>query len=229
MDASAKPNSGFIWGNNFWFGSQIGCESLNKPLSITLSPRYQRIMKSNLVHAVAPYSVQYLVAHVKHHSPWQFEEKFLEENILHIGLCMPMSCNLDEVFNMTQTYFDNREDDFQTFYEMEPEVIEIKDLRLREGFFTKRSIFMLCLILGTTVLLHIISYLLKDNLDLFSTTKQYDRILQQTVGHASNESEFVEIDTREKILTSFSFEKNLQTIFNSNFQREVFPIIGGLK
>ncbi|XP_063698043.1 nose resistant to fluoxetine protein 6-like [Culicoides brevitarsis] len=216
IDASAKPSSGFIWGNNFWFGSQKGCESLNKPLSLTLASHFPRITKSTLKDAVAPFPMKYFVVHAKHQSPWQFEVKFLEENILQLGLCLPISCEKHEIFNLTQTYFDARQDDFQIFYEMAVDVLEVKDLEVRENFMWKRSVVMLLTILGVTALLHYLSYLLKDNMDIFAESKHDERILAQT-------------SRKERILTSFNIEKNLETIFNSNLERETFPVIGGLK
>lgn len=82
MDASARPGTGFIWGNNMWLGSRRGCESLNVPLSITLTPRFSRIMQQDLVRAAAPNEFQYVMVYAKHNSPWQIEEKFLEEVLL---------------------------------------------------------------------------------------------------------------------------------------------------
>lgn len=219
IDASAKPSSGFIWGNNFWLGSQKGCESLNNPLSITLASKFPRIMKSALVKSVSPFPVRYLVAHAKHKSPWQVNVKFLEENILHLGLCLPVACQIHEIHNLTQTFFDAQQDDFQLFYEMEAEVLEIKDLQVRENFMWKRSVVMLLAIFCVTTLLHLLSYLLKDNMDIFALNKQDERILEQTsTGNG-----------KVRILTSFNIEKNLETIFNNNLERETFPIIGGLK
>lgn len=79
MDASARPGAGFVWGNNMWLGSRRGCESLNVPLSITLTPRFSRIMQEDLIRAAAPNKFQYVMVYAKHNSPWQIEEKFLEE------------------------------------------------------------------------------------------------------------------------------------------------------
>lgn len=186
---------------------------------MTLSAKFPRVMKSALVTAVSPFPVRYLVAHVKHKSPWQFEEKFLEENILHLGLCLPVACQTHEIYNLTQTFFDARQDDFQVLFELEAEVLEIKDLQLRENFMWKRSVIMLLTVVGVTAGLHFFSYLLKDNMDIFAVNKQDERILEQTSGGIS----------RGQILTSFNIEKNLETIFNSNLERETFPIIGGLK
>lgn len=206
MDASAKPSSGFIWGNNMWIGSRRGCESLNKPLSLTLTNRFSRIMKPNLEREVSEFPVQFLVVHATHYSPWQIEEKFLKEGILHVGICLPAACSKSEVYNLTQTYFDSRIDTFQRYHEFEPEVFDVKDLQLREGFFYKKSILAVAAFVVLTVSLHFVSHVA---LNLPS---------QQTTD-----------DVTTKVLAAFSVEKNFQTIFNSNLDREIFPIIGGLK
>lgn len=176
-------------------------------------------MKSELISSVSPFPVKYLVAHARHTSPWQVDVKFLEESVLHLGLCLPMSCQTLEIHNLTQTFFDARQDDFQVFYEMEAEVLEIRDLQVRDNFMWKRSVIMLLTIFGVTAILHFLSYLVKDNMDIFAENKQDERIFEQTSTGIN----------KERILTSFSIEKNLETIFNSNLERETFPIIGGLK
>lgn len=68
-----------MWGHNHWIGSEKGCESTRAPLSITLTDRYRRTMKPNLVSALAPFELDYRIVFAKHQSAWQVEIKFQSE------------------------------------------------------------------------------------------------------------------------------------------------------
>lgn len=80
LDASARIQSEFLYGNNYWLGSPTECSSLNKPFHITLNNRFHRVMKSDLLNTTAPYDIGYRVIHARHNSPWQIEvELFITE------------------------------------------------------------------------------------------------------------------------------------------------------
>jgi Nose resistant-to-fluoxetine protein, N-terminal domain len=142
LDSSGEPGSGFLLGNNHWLGSTKGCESVKMPLYITLSDRFERLMKPNLIREVAPFEVSYRMVYAKHFSPWQVEIKFLTENLLHIGLCLPKSCSNSEIHNLTQEYLNSRMLDSQSLFEFESDVLLVKDLELRANFFAKKSIWL---------------------------------------------------------------------------------------
>lgn len=142
LDSSGQSGSGFLLGNNHWLGSTKGCESVKEPLYITLSDRFERLMKPDLIYDTAPFEVDYRVVYTKHHSPWQVEIKFMSENLLHIGLCLPKSCTNSEIHNLTQDYFNTKALDIQSVYEFEGDVLLVKDLRLRENFFYKPSVIL---------------------------------------------------------------------------------------
>lgn len=99
-------------------------------------------MKPDLIYDTAPFEVDYRVVYAKHYSPWQIEIKFLTENLLHIGLCLPKSCSNSEIHNLTQEYLNSRLLDSQTLFEFESDVLLVKDLNLRENFFAKTSVIL---------------------------------------------------------------------------------------
>lgn len=109
-------------------------------LFFRLSDRFERLMKPDLIREVASFEVDYRIVYAKHHSPWQIEIKFHTENLLHIGLCLPKSCSNSEVHNLTQEYLNSRMLDAQNIFEFESDVLLVKDLKLRENFFSKTSI-----------------------------------------------------------------------------------------
>lgn len=142
LDSSGSVVPGFLQGNNHWLGSSRGCESVKAPLHVTLSDRFERLMKPDLINDVAPFEVDYRVAYAKHYSPWQIEVKFHTENLLHIGLCLPKSCSNSEVHNLTQEYLNTRILDQQNIFEFESDVLLVKKLELRKNFFSKRSVWL---------------------------------------------------------------------------------------
>lgn len=142
MDSSGQVGSNFMLGNNHWIGSTKACGSVNAPLYITLSDRYERSMKPNLIQDTSPFEVEYRIAYAKHHSPWQIEIKLMTENILHMGLCLPKSCTNAEIHNMTQNYLNSKTFDMQNLFEFKGEVLLVKDLKLRENFLYKRSVIL---------------------------------------------------------------------------------------
>lgn len=77
LDSSASSQPGFVWGNNFWMGSLVGCDSVQAPKRITLSQRFPRNMKPDLLKARAPFDVDYRMVYAKHSSPWQIQVEFL--------------------------------------------------------------------------------------------------------------------------------------------------------
>lgn len=99
-------------------------------------------MKPDLINDVAPFEVEYRMVYAKHYSPWQIEIKFMTENLLHLGLCLPKSCSNYEVHNLTQDYLNSRMLDVQSIFEFESDVLLVKDLKLRDDFFSKRSIWL---------------------------------------------------------------------------------------
>lgn len=101
------------------------------------------------------------------------------------------------------------------------------------------------IILGVTLLLHLISYVLKDLMEIFPSTKQINFPFSEpaprvhtSYSKPANQFTHSTIDScmeihrptvSEKFVLAFSVEENFKSIFNNNIQREVFPIIGGLK
>lgn len=77
LDSSAQFEPGFIFGNNFLFGSLKECEGLQVPHSVTLSKRFFRNMKTNLIESVGPFDFEYNVIYAEHDSPWQIQTEFL--------------------------------------------------------------------------------------------------------------------------------------------------------
>lgn len=114
---------------------------------------FERTMKKGLLDAVAPFDFEYRVVYLNHNSPWQVEIKFMTERIVHVGLCLPKSCTSPEVYNMTQSFFDNDQSEDGRILNLHPEVIRVKDMQISETFFNKLSLKLLVGVLTFTFLM----------------------------------------------------------------------------
>ena len=111
VDASGSYSPGFVLGNNQWLGSRLLCENVASryPLVINYSDRLVRTMAPHLLAAAAPFDVHYAVVYVKHRSPLQFEMHIMSEMVLHIGLCLPRSCSVQEISSLVVRHLNGTE------------------------------------------------------------------------------------------------------------------------
>lgn len=64
--------------------------------------------------------------------------KYLQK-ILHIGLCLPVSCSNEMIFNLTQEYFNSAELIAQQINDFHPNVLQVKNLDAKTSLFEKKS------------------------------------------------------------------------------------------
>ncbi|KAH8297034.1 hypothetical protein KR044_003869 [Drosophila immigrans] len=138
LDASGSKSSGFIFGQNYWLGSREACRAVQRPVGVTLSKHHERVMHFGLLTQQAPFEMDYRVVYVRHSSPWQVQIKIMTEEIIHIGLCLPSSCQSSEIQALTSDYLASGYMD-NNIFELRPEVLYVKDLQLRDAFFDRLS------------------------------------------------------------------------------------------
>ncbi|KAG5676992.1 hypothetical protein PVAND_006783 [Polypedilum vanderplanki] len=213
LDSSGRFESGFLLGNNHWLGSQRGCDSVKSPLYVTLSNRFERLMKSDLIRSTAPFEMDYRIVYAKHYSPWQIEIKFQTENLLHIGLCMPKSCTNDEIHNLTQEYLNSRTLDAQNLFEFESDVLLVKDLKLREDFFSKTSVIILCVVLSIILIVVLCAY-----------------IRDERINESTDPIEAAQCHNFwDKLLKSFSIQSNWRSLMDDTTTPNSINVINGIK
>ncbi|XP_030387186.1 nose resistant to fluoxetine protein 6 [Scaptodrosophila lebanonensis] len=139
LDASGSKPAGFIFGNNFWLGSPEACRGIQRPVGITLSKNMKRVMNYGIITDKAPFDMDYRVIYLSHSSPWQVEIKLMSEQIIHIGLCLPTSCDSEEIKHLTSDYVEHGMSADNEIYEIRPEVVYMKDLKLRNSFYQRTS------------------------------------------------------------------------------------------
>ncbi|KAH8234259.1 hypothetical protein KR038_004891 [Drosophila bunnanda] len=155
LDASGIKPSGFVFGQNYWLGSREACRGVQRPVGITLSRNYERVMHYGILTQQAPFDMDYRVIYLRHQSPWQVEIKVMSEQVLHIGLCLPSVCGSEEVKQLARDYVAEgtfAEDDI---FDMQPEVLYMKDLKLSDRFFqrpTFRLVVSALLVTGALML-----------------------------------------------------------------------------
>ncbi|KAH8339961.1 hypothetical protein KR067_003820 [Drosophila pandora] len=137
LDASGTKPSGFVFGQNYWLGSREACRGVQRPVGVTLSRNYERKMHYSILTQSAPFPMDYRVIYLRHRSPWQVEIKVMSEQVLHIGLCLPSACDSEEVKQIARDYVAGgtfAEDDI---FDMQPEVLYMKDLKLSDRFYQR--------------------------------------------------------------------------------------------
>ncbi|EDW34984.1 GL20075 [Drosophila persimilis] len=139
LDASGTKPSGFVFGQNYWLGSRAACEGVQRPVGITLSRNYERVMHYSILTQSAPFDMDYRMIYLRHSSPWQVEIKLMSEQILHIGLCLPKACESEEVKQLAREYVTDGSFIKNDIFDMRPEVLYMKDLKLSERFFQRTS------------------------------------------------------------------------------------------
>lgn len=63
--------------------------------------------------------------------------------MLQIGLCLPESCSSTDIWNITQTYFDEVDVGFTSEFELQPTVVRVKTLNVETNFLNKTSVRLL--------------------------------------------------------------------------------------
>lgn len=79
LDASGQVAPGFVWGNNYWLGSNKECERINDPTKVVLSESLAKNHLVNLTEIASPFPVEYKISWAKHESRWQLDINTFEK------------------------------------------------------------------------------------------------------------------------------------------------------
>lgn len=72
IDSSGSDNSGFILGNNFWFGSRDECNMIEKPDYIPLNNEKLIQLQENIIGSQAPFGVKFWMVIADYNTTNQF-------------------------------------------------------------------------------------------------------------------------------------------------------------
>ncbi|EDW93434.1 nose resistant to fluoxetine protein 6 [Drosophila yakuba] len=232
LDASGTKPSGFVYGQNYWLGSREACRGVQRPVGITLSKNFDRVMHYGIITQQAPFDMDYRVLYLRHNSPWQVEIKLMSEQIIHIGLCLPSACSSAEVQSLAQDYVAGGMFTENEIFDIKPEVVYMKDLQLKDEFFERASFRLLvACVLVTGTLMLCAHQLHATNKQPSSTEDQQDRDL------APAESEMwrglnslLQMEKLQKYVTCWDVPANWAKIFavRENSPNEI-PLMNGLR
>lgn len=131
IDASAQKSQGFFMGNNYLFGSQSACERLNDPPEIILIKDDSRIMNLNTTKIKAEFDVKYQMIYFSHKSPIQFNANIFNRSILHVGLCLPKSCDSNDIKYLSNNLMNSSFNNEKMFGEVKYFRSKVLELRPR--------------------------------------------------------------------------------------------------
>uniref|UniRef100_A0A336K197 CSON011068 protein n=1 Tax=Culicoides sonorensis TaxID=179676 RepID=A0A336K197_CULSO len=156
LEASASLPSDILYGNNFWLGSKQECELISNPVSITLTKQYYKRLSQKLMETPGDLKMVYKVVRGNVFSSIQSNMKYFhKEEILHLGLCLPDSCNKIDVKNLMSNFFSNNQSKIRTLFDLNVKDLNVSDLKLNSSFYTKKTFFLLCIVIVSTLLISI--------------------------------------------------------------------------
>lgn len=84
LDASGRPESGFVWGNNYWLGSKAACDTINTPVSLFLSTVNDRLNFKNLTETESTVPVEYRMVYARHYPKFQVDVRIMDR----VSICI---------------------------------------------------------------------------------------------------------------------------------------------
>ncbi|KAH8244098.1 hypothetical protein KR038_003545, partial [Drosophila bunnanda] len=150
VDASGEGISDFIIGKRQWLGNQFACRSVNKLV-------HQELIRDHPLPIVdlSPFTLDYMVAYIAANSPYRVVPPFRPDPMLHIGLCLPQACGIAEVESLVRRAL-VKGTSFRR-WEMQPQLAHVKRLELRPDFYESRTVRMLAILVGVTLLLGVLA------------------------------------------------------------------------
>lgn len=70
MDVSGRPQSGFIYGNNFWIGSHVQCLDISNTKQLEINNA--KIEPLVTLYDYPPYPMAFAMVHLRHNSTLQY-------------------------------------------------------------------------------------------------------------------------------------------------------------
>lgn len=97
VDASGNIGPGFVWGANFFLGSKTACNAINQKRSLGISSDAEPL--NSILSQTSPVPVAYQVFIANFTSNHQIDVQFNVRPLIHVGLCLPKSCNVNVFYD----------------------------------------------------------------------------------------------------------------------------------
>ncbi|ALC49390.1 CG12990, partial [Drosophila busckii] len=150
LDASGQLHESFMLGGGFSLGHRPTCEAVNKHVLVDFTRRQPELLRQ-----LAPFAFDYRVAYVHANSPWQLSLTLKETPMLHIGLCVPHSCEQPQLERMLEQVLD-MEAGAKPF-NIQPQLAYTKQPELRPDFAEYKPLRLLIWLLVTVALLTLLA------------------------------------------------------------------------
>jgi hypothetical protein len=146
----------------------------------------------------------------------QADLKFMSENVLHLGLCLPTSCTNQHIEQLVQRLFENEK--YQKTFGTKTKVIAVKDLVLSPRLLLHKSflILVICFALSKTV--------------RRAASKQEKRIKLDDNNNAVSCTEQAKaLSPSEQFIKCFDYAQNKKSIRDRESLRPAYCSISGLR
>jgi hypothetical protein len=142
----------------------------------------------------------------------------MQENLLHIGLCLPKSCNNQQTQILVQKLFDKAEAGTNSDHKMKPRVVEVKDLKFNPQLFLKKSFWIFVAFVFVMKFLNLLARKMEKEIKV-------DENNNIALG-MENE---MKLSTWKKIIKCFNFELNKKQIMSKEVSSSAVNSISGLR
>ncbi|XP_030569344.1 nose resistant to fluoxetine protein 6 [Drosophila novamexicana] len=143
FDASGSGYHNFMLGNSFWLGNRWTCRALNEQLLLEFTQRQEQLLRQG-----APFAHDYRAVYLRANSPWQLALAVKEPPLLHIGLCVPRSCDppqLEQLLRQSLRHLER--------LELRTELVYTKLPEASGNYFARPAFRWLLLLLAASLLL----------------------------------------------------------------------------
>ncbi|EDW05531.2 uncharacterized protein Dmoj_GI11087 [Drosophila mojavensis] len=150
LDASGSGFNNFMLANSQWLGNRLTCRALNEPLLRYLTRNHQQLLRQP-----APFEHAYSVAYLRANSSWQLTTSMKPRQLLHVGLCVPQSCDPQQLEQLLgQSLAAARaEGSWEQRMGLQLELVYAKRPELSAGFLARPAVRSLLLLLAVSLLL----------------------------------------------------------------------------
>ncbi|XP_043275242.1 nose resistant to fluoxetine protein 6-like isoform X2 [Venturia canescens] len=158
LDSSGEPKSGFLFGNNYWLGSQNQCNDVANEKPFLLRQDFLKNASNYRKpdEEFPPFGLHYFVAHFRHNSTLQYHVRLPNEDLITLGLCLPASCTTEQLSSILETMFEKRTLVVGDLYAANFQLESVRDLRDDHTWLINARIIIVASILVLTLILMIV-------------------------------------------------------------------------
>uniref|UniRef100_A0A336N0S6 CSON009092 protein n=1 Tax=Culicoides sonorensis TaxID=179676 RepID=A0A336N0S6_CULSO len=185
LEASAIIPTEFLYGNHFWLGSKDECGLINNPKTVRLSESHYIETNKHLLTKPTDLEFSYKVVWANiTRSPFEADNRYFRNmEILHLGLCLPITCAKHDLQIISTEYLSNNKTIPKRVFDMDVNNIEVNELILSADYVYKKTLITFGTILLLTLIIIMLSLTplkntsgLKTVLNAFHPKQNFDTI-----------------------------------------------------